>query len=468
MFGYYLTPTKILELIKQVDGTGSQLDADFLRGNQPSAFATSAHGHTNATTSVAGFQSATDKTKLDGIAVNANNYSHPTGDGNLHVPATGTTNNLRLLKAGSTAGSLSWAFADWGEISNKPATFTPSAHNQDASTITTGVFDALRIPTLNQNTTGSAATLTTARTFTIGTTGKAFNGSANVAWSLTEIGAPSLSGAGATGTWGIGISGNAATATAWQTARTIALSGGVTGTATSINGTSNITIPVTSVDAGALSGTVADSLTSANTENVINTIVKRNSAGDIKCRLIRQEYVGDTGTNIVNIVTTRTPGVDTDNFLRYCTLDNFRTTVTDPFYWRKDQLPDIEEGTFSPSLRTVQSTDEVMWTSRKGTYRKQGNQVSFAIEMVTAGTLPSSSSQVVLTLPFSSASGYYWDVNIFQFSGFSISSNEWIKGTVWGSLLRMWRQSSSMSVSPLSADQMSGNSIIRINGVYLI
>jgi hypothetical protein len=40
----------------------------------------------------------------------------------------------------------------------------------------------------NQNTTGSAASLTTARTFTIGSTGKTFNGTADVAWTLTEIG----------------------------------------------------------------------------------------------------------------------------------------------------------------------------------------------------------------------------------------------------------------------------------------
>jgi hypothetical protein len=45
------------------------------------------------------------------------------------------------------------------------------------------------VPTFNQNTTGSAATLTTARTLTIGNTGKTFNGSANVSWSLAEIGA---------------------------------------------------------------------------------------------------------------------------------------------------------------------------------------------------------------------------------------------------------------------------------------
>lgn len=39
------------------------------------------------------------------------------------------------------------------------------------------------------NVTGSAATLTTARTLTIGSTGKTFDGSANVAWTLAEIGA---------------------------------------------------------------------------------------------------------------------------------------------------------------------------------------------------------------------------------------------------------------------------------------
>ena len=49
------------------------------------------------------------------------------------------------------------------------------------------------VPTWNQNTTGSAATLTTARTLTIGSTGKTFNGSANVTWTLGEIGAAAAS-----------------------------------------------------------------------------------------------------------------------------------------------------------------------------------------------------------------------------------------------------------------------------------
>ena len=45
--------------------------------------------------------------------------------------------------------------------------------------------------TLNQNTTGSAARWTTARTLTIGSTGKTVDGSTNVSWSLAEIGARS-------------------------------------------------------------------------------------------------------------------------------------------------------------------------------------------------------------------------------------------------------------------------------------
>ncbi|BCK65729.1 hypothetical protein KAM338_23430 [Aeromonas caviae] len=75
----------------------------------PSSHVSSGGGaHATATTAAHGFMSSTDKAKLDSIASNANNYAHPTGDGNLHVPATGTGNNGKVLMAGATAGSLSW------------------------------------------------------------------------------------------------------------------------------------------------------------------------------------------------------------------------------------------------------------------------------------------------------------------------------------------------------------------------
>jgi hypothetical protein len=130
---------------------------------------------TAASTTAAGSMSAADKTKLDGISSSANNYvlpvatvaalggirlndataqtvaanavttaasrtysvqlgtdnkavvnipwvdtntvyTHPTGDGNLHVPVTSTTNNGKVLKAGATAGAISWGTLAKGDV----------------------------------------------------------------------------------------------------------------------------------------------------------------------------------------------------------------------------------------------------------------------------------------------------------------------------------------------------------------
>lgn len=97
------------------------------------------------------------------VADGANNYVHPTGDGNLHVPATGTTNNGRFLKAGATAGALSWADVTYSDLGGA-------------------------VPTWNQNTTGSAAKLTTPRTINLTgpvTGSVSFDGSGNVSMATT-------------------------------------------------------------------------------------------------------------------------------------------------------------------------------------------------------------------------------------------------------------------------------------------
>jgi hypothetical protein len=125
--------------------------------DKPSAFTPSAHSHaiadvTDLQTVLNNKQStisagttgqfyAWDKTmKAVDWAYVANKpttfYTHPTGDGNLHVPATGTTNNKKVLTAGSTAGSLNWSFVDWADLLNKPSSFTPSAHTHPWSGIT--------------------------------------------------------------------------------------------------------------------------------------------------------------------------------------------------------------------------------------------------------------------------------------------------------------------------------------------
>lgn len=81
------------------------------------------------------------------------------------------------------------------------------------------------------------------------------------------------------GTWGTpnqtSVTGNAGTATKLKTARTIALSGAVTGTATSFDGSANITIPTTSVDGTKVTGIVPKATADASGNNIINTYAKK-------------------------------------------------------------------------------------------------------------------------------------------------------------------------------------------------
>ncbi|HPT20979.1 MAG TPA: hypothetical protein PLR88_03445, partial [Bacteroidales bacterium] len=65
---------------------------------------------------------ATQVRTLLNVADGANNYTHPTGDGNLHVIATSTTNNGKVLTAGATPGSLSWTTPANGTVTSVTGT----------------------------------------------------------------------------------------------------------------------------------------------------------------------------------------------------------------------------------------------------------------------------------------------------------------------------------------------------------
>ncbi len=141
---------------------------------------TKRHTHSNQSildATTASFTTALN-TKLTGVATGANVvgdsttngniliageesvvYTHPSGDGNLHIPVTSTTNNNKVLKAGATAGSISWSDISFSELTSKPTTISgygitnamPS--NADASTTGNlsvgGLVTASTPPTLN-------------------------------------------------------------------------------------------------------------------------------------------------------------------------------------------------------------------------------------------------------------------------------------------------------------------------------
>lgn len=112
-----------------------------------------------ATTSAAGSMSAADKVKLDGIASGATANTGTV----TSVSGTGTVSGLSLSGSVTTSGNLTLG----GTLSVTPSNFASQTANQvlaapngSAGTPTFRALVAADIPTLNQNTTGTASNVT--------------------------------------------------------------------------------------------------------------------------------------------------------------------------------------------------------------------------------------------------------------------------------------------------------------------
>ena len=113
--------------------------------------------------------------------------------------AQGAKADAALPKAGGTmSGAITFAGGQTWPTFNQPTTGNAATATKLATARTIGgvSFDGsanINLPGVNaagtQNTTGSAAKWTTARTLTLGSTGKSVDGSANVSWTLAEMGA---------------------------------------------------------------------------------------------------------------------------------------------------------------------------------------------------------------------------------------------------------------------------------------
>jgi hypothetical protein len=177
----------------------------------------------------------------------------------------------------------------------------------------------------------TATALAAARTIAISgaVTGTAtsFDGSANITINATALAAGNLSGIipsgvlGASSAFigttsialnrasasqtltGVSIDGNAGTATTLSAARTIAISGAVTGTATSFDGSTNITISATALAAGNLSGIIPSAVLGASSVFIGTTSVALNRATGALA-LTGVSIDGNAGTVTNGVVTT--------------------------------------------------------------------------------------------------------------------------------------------------------------------
>ena len=93
----------------------------FLRGDNVWAKPTDTT-YNDATTSAHGLMTAADKVKLNGIATNANNYTHPTSSGNKHIPSGGSSGKVLRWSADGTAV--------WGDVPSDAISITRVEYNK--------------------------------------------------------------------------------------------------------------------------------------------------------------------------------------------------------------------------------------------------------------------------------------------------------------------------------------------------
>jgi len=179
-----------------------------------------------------------------------------TVDSKGRVSAAGTVSISTTLNVAGTTGTDAIALATdtltitgSGPISTavNSSTNTLTISAADASTSSKGIasFDSASFAVTSGAVSIKAGGVTNTQlvnsSITLGSTSISLGASTTTLAGLTSVTSTNFVGA---------LSGNASTATTLQTARTIAISGPVTGTATSFDGSANITIPVTSLDVG--------------------------------------------------------------------------------------------------------------------------------------------------------------------------------------------------------------------------
>jgi hypothetical protein len=239
------------------------------------------------------YQTNTDTTSfIDAPTVNGT-YLQWTGSQFIWsgIVGTGTVTSVGLslpadfVVSGSPVTSSGTLAAAWASQS---ANLVFASPNGVSGTPGFRAIVAADVPTLNQNTTGQAGSVTNSVTFNSSggaSPGISFNGSAARTVDYSTVGAPSATGTGASGTWGINISGNAATATTASstTSATVAtnIAGGAAGSIP--YQTSSSTTTFLAAGSGVLVGgatpsySTAPSLTGTNFSSIPNSALSNSS-----------------------------------------------------------------------------------------------------------------------------------------------------------------------------------------------
>jgi hypothetical protein len=272
-------PTSWYKIITSASGG---LDASTLNG-QPDTF------YRNASNINAGVLSTTYGGTGASLVLNQGGVIYGLSSGAMASTAAGTSSFL--LQSNGTSpptwvnpASLSVASASTANFANSATSATTAGSVSGTITFTNS---------------GGAA---------VGTT---YNGSSSPVISYATVGAPSTGGIGATGTWGINISGNATTATTASSATTattattatsanslsagqsFSIVGQVSASAVSFNGTAPVALNVTTLDAGNIN---AGTLPNARLSGTYTNITSLTASSTITGASLVATSVGTNGT----------------------------------------------------------------------------------------------------------------------------------------------------------------------------
>ena len=363
------TASDVLTKIKTVDGAASGLDADLLDGQHANAFAAASHSH--AISDVTGLQTALDGKvdKITGKGLSTEDYTTAEKSKLAGIESGAQVNVATNLSLGTRTTTAVPVNSSTGTNVSLPAATTSLAGVMTSADKTKldGIAAGAQVnvgTNLGSSGTGGTRTITSS-------TGT----NTSITYTAADIGAPSTTGTGASGTWGISVTGNAGTATKLATARTISLAGDVTGS-TSFDGSGNVSITATVADdshnhvisnvdglQSALDAKVDDS--QLNTAATANSVAQRDSTGQITAtNLITADKIihsGDTNTAFrfpaADTVTVETAGAER---LRVTSAGNMgigisspisRLHVLDTATPLQIRIGDINAGPLSPLVR---------------------------------------------------------------------------------------------------------------------
>lgn len=255
---------------------------------------------------------------------------------------TSVTGTSPVVSSGGTTPAISLALG-YGDTQNpyasKTANYFLAAPNGAAGVPTFRAVVAADIPTLNQNTTGSAGSVSNTVTFNNGGAGDAsgttYNGSVARTISYNSVGAPSTTGTNASGTWGINVTGSAGSAGTATSAGNLT-GGNITGNYIVGNATSPNTYYLQFGDntgwtyrfMTSVSGTPTERFrfTDGGAFNAVGAITQNGSqvltAGNYNSYAPTLTGTGASGTwgiNITGNAATVTNGLTTSNYVGYST-----------------------------------------------------------------------------------------------------------------------------------------------------